>query len=200
MFSVEHPKLLRRCGLSTIRSRSPVSILNVSEIYRAISNDCISAMRAGFIRLLVDQPRSIPFAANLVLTLPVSCYSCHSLPPPPARPPRRASRLRKHPSVCYILVDVARSLAELYDARREKPSVLVTSPGSPDLHAQGRGRHSRHPTGNANVGGSIQVKLGFDPVAFQLIVTIVCAAGLTPKNNGQPRNPYAKIYLLPDRR
>ncbi|KAM0732110.1 Regulating synaptic membrane exocytosis protein 2 [Formica fusca] len=88
---------------------------------------------------------------------------------------------------------------ELYDARREKPSVLVTSPGSPDLHAQGRGRHSRHPTGNANVGGSIQVKLGFDPVGLQLIVTIICAAGLTPKSNGQPRNPYAKIFLLPDK-
>ncbi|XP_072750770.1 uncharacterized protein Rim isoform X1 [Anoplolepis gracilipes] len=90
-------------------------------------------------------------------------------------------------------------LWELYDARREKPSVLVTSPGSPDLHAQGRGRHSRHPTGNANVGGSIQVKLGFDPVGLQLIVTIICAAGLTPKNNGQPRNPYAKVFLLPDK-
>ncbi|XP_011873146.1 PREDICTED: regulating synaptic membrane exocytosis protein 2-like [Vollenhovia emeryi] len=88
---------------------------------------------------------------------------------------------------------------ELYDARREKPSVLVTSPGSPDLHAQGRGRHSRHPTGNANVGGSIQVKLGFDPVGLQLIVTIICAAGLTPKSNGQPRNPYAKVFLLPDK-
>ncbi|XP_019883197.1 regulating synaptic membrane exocytosis protein 2 isoform X11 [Camponotus floridanus] len=88
---------------------------------------------------------------------------------------------------------------ELYDARREKPSVLVTSPGSPDLHAQGRGRHSRHPTGNANVGGSIQVKLGFDPMGLQLIVTIICAAGLTPKSNGQPRNPYAKIFLLPDK-
>lgn len=100
----------------------------------------------------------------------------------------------------YILVDTARSLAELYDARREKPSVLVTSPGSPDLHAQGRGRHSRHPTGNANVGGSIQVKLGFDPVGLQLIVTIICAAGLTPKSNGQPRNPYAKVFLLPDKR
>ncbi|EFN68019.1 Regulating synaptic membrane exocytosis protein 2, partial [Camponotus floridanus] len=99
----------------------------------------------------------------------------------------------------YILVDTARSLAELYDARREKPSVLVTSPGSPDLHAQGRGRHSRHPTGNANVGGSIQVKLGFDPMGLQLIVTIICAAGLTPKSNGQPRNPYAKIFLLPDK-
>nr|XP_012225588.1 PREDICTED: regulating synaptic membrane exocytosis protein 2 isoform X2 [Linepithema humile] len=88
---------------------------------------------------------------------------------------------------------------ELYDARREKPSVLVTSPGSPDLHAQGRSRHSRHPTGNANVGGSIQVKLSFDPVGLQLIVTIICATGLTPKSNGQPRNPYAKVFLLPDK-
>jgi len=101
MFSVEHPKLLRRCGLSTIRSRSPVSILNVSEIYRAISNDCISAMRAGFIRLLVDQPRSIPFAANLVLTLPVSCYSCHSLPPP-ARPPAPPSIAATETSQCLL--------------------------------------------------------------------------------------------------
>lgn len=100
----------------------------------------------------------------------------------------------------YILVEAARSLAELYDARREKPSVLVTSPGSPDLHAQGRGRHSRHPIGNANVGGSIQVKLGFDPMGLQLIVTIICAAGLTPKSNGQLRNPYAKVFLLPDKR
>ncbi|XP_011068593.1 PREDICTED: uncharacterized protein LOC105154631 isoform X2 [Acromyrmex echinatior] len=90
-------------------------------------------------------------------------------------------------------------LWELYDARREKPSVLVTSPGSPDLYAQGRSRHSRHPTGNVNVGGSIQVKLGFDPVGLQLIVTIICAAGLTPKSNGQPRNPYAKVFLLPDK-
>ncbi|KYQ53222.1 Regulating synaptic membrane exocytosis protein 2 [Trachymyrmex zeteki] len=103
------------------------------------------------------------------------------------------------PPTPHHKVEAARSLAELYDARREKPSVLVTSPGSPDLHAQGRSRHSRHPTGNANVGGSIQVKLGFDPVGLQLIVTIICAAGLTPKSNGQPRNPYAKVFLLPDK-
>ncbi|XP_020282605.1 regulating synaptic membrane exocytosis protein 2 isoform X2 [Pseudomyrmex gracilis] len=93
-------------------------------------------------------------------------------------------------------------LWELYDARREKPSVLVTSPGSPDLYAQGRSRHStdvRHPTGHANVGGSIQVKLGYDPMQLQLNVTIICAAGLAPKSNGQPRNPYAKVFLLPDK-
>ncbi|XP_054013928.1 regulating synaptic membrane exocytosis protein 2 isoform X1 [Hylaeus anthracinus] len=90
-------------------------------------------------------------------------------------------------------------LWELYDARREKPSVLVTSPGSPDLHAQGRVSRHRYPTGNTNVGGNLQVKVGFDPVALQLIVTLVCAAGLTPRSNRQPRNPYAKIFLLPDK-
>ncbi|XP_026667636.1 uncharacterized protein LOC108622897 isoform X14 [Ceratina calcarata] len=90
-------------------------------------------------------------------------------------------------------------LWELYDARREKPSVLVTSPGSPDLHAQGRGRHLRHPTGNANIGGNLQVKLSFDPLSLRLIVTLICAAGLMPRSTGQPRNPYAKIFLLPDK-
>nr|XP_031831005.1 regulating synaptic membrane exocytosis protein 2 isoform X2 [Nomia melanderi] len=86
---------------------------------------------------------------------------------------------------------------ELYDARREKPSVLVTSPGSPDLHGQGRARHLRHPTGS--IGGSLQVKVGYDHVALQLIVTLFCASGLIPRSNGQPRNPYAKIFLLPDK-
>ncbi|XP_024941171.1 regulating synaptic membrane exocytosis protein 2 isoform X4 [Cephus cinctus] len=91
-------------------------------------------------------------------------------------------------------------VTELYDARREKPSVLVTSPGSPDRHAHGRTGHgARQPTGNANVGGQLQMKLGFDSAALQLIVVPVCAAGLTPRTNGQARNPYAKIFLLPDK-
>ncbi|XP_066593060.1 regulating synaptic membrane exocytosis protein 2 isoform X2 [Prorops nasuta] len=95
-------------------------------------------------------------------------------------------------------------LWELYDARREKPSVLVTSPGSPDLYAQGR-RKSGHirltdkQEHACNIGGSIQIKLGYDHLSLQLIVTILCASGLTPRHNGQPRNPYAKIFLLPDR-
>lgn len=92
------------------------------------------------------------------------------------------------------------NISDHYDSRREKPSVLVTSPGSPDLHAQGRSRHTRHPGGNANVGGRLQVKLGFDTTRLQLIVILVCAAGLTPRGNGQPRNPYAKTFLLPDKR
>ncbi|KAH0548839.1 hypothetical protein KQX54_003099 [Cotesia glomerata] len=90
-------------------------------------------------------------------------------------------------------------LWELYDVRREKPSVLVTSPGSPDLHGQSRNRHPRYPTTIANVGGKLQVKLDFNPACNRLSVTVFRATELTPRSNGQPRNPYAKVYLLPDR-
>ena len=45
----------------------------------------------------------------------------------------------------------------------------------------------------------LKVKLWFDAVALQLAVTLVCAAELTPRSNGEPRNPYAKLFLLPDK-
>lgn len=94
-------------------------------------------------------------------------------------------------------------VADVYDARRDNPAVLVTSPGSPDLHGQrvGHGRHGQSlGKSSANVGGKMQVKLWFDAGALQLQVTIVCAAGLVPRGNGEPRNPYAKMILLPDKR
>ncbi|XP_055680172.1 regulating synaptic membrane exocytosis protein 2 isoform X1 [Lutzomyia longipalpis] len=95
--------------------------------------------------------------------------------------------------------------SEIYD-RRDKPSVLVTSPGSPDIHSLNRATATRYanrltPAGplpyDPNVGGRIQVKLGFEAPSLQLIVTIVCAAGLTVRANGVARNPYVKIFLLP---
>ncbi|KAK3932458.1 Regulating synaptic membrane exocytosis protein 2 [Frankliniella fusca] len=88
---------------------------------------------------------------------------------------------------------------DVYDARRDNPAVLVTSPGSPDLHGQRTAPRPPLSKANANVGGKMQVKLWFDTGALQLQVTIVCAAGLLPRRNGEPRNPYAKMYLLPDR-
>lgn len=169
---------------------------------------------------------------------------------------------------------------------RDKPSVLITSPGSPDLHAtsggahtlrqtnvQQRGcsgdagtyqQHSTHPqpkqesqnqqqlqqrhganvanTGSATavgtkvttttaghhhhyhqpppsshthphaaahhlptvgvahvlsmaVEGRLQMKLGYDQNTLQLIVTIVCATGLTLRQSGAARNPYAKVSV-----
>ncbi|XP_076254332.1 rab3 interacting molecule isoform X5 [Rhynchophorus ferrugineus] len=78
----------------------------------------------------------------------------------------------------------------------ERPHVLVTSPGSPD-------RQEAAPSlqGPTSVGGRVQVRLGFDPTTLQLLVTIVCATGLTQRiDPDQPlRNPYCKLFLLPDR-
>lgn len=94
---------------------------------------------------------------------------------------------------------------DTYD-RRDKPSVLVTSPSSPDRVANAAAGSSRYanrltPTnasggaigGDSNIGGRIQIKLGFEPGTLQLIVTIICAAGLTYRANGATRNPYAKV-------
>ncbi|CAG4925416.1 unnamed protein product [Colias eurytheme] len=79
----------------------------------------------------------------------------------------------------------------------EKPSVLVTSPGSPDAH--GRRRNARQNNHSANVAGRIQLKVYFDISALQLLVTVVSASGLSPRPDGSPRCPYAKIFLLPDK-
>ncbi|KAJ8965178.1 hypothetical protein NQ314_004321 [Rhamnusium bicolor] len=74
----------------------------------------------------------------------------------------------------------------------ERPHVLVTSPGSPERQEPAQALAP-------SVGGRIQIRLGFDPSTLQLLVTIVCAAGLTPRSPQQPRNPYCKLFLLPDR-
>lgn len=181
----------------------------------------------------------------------------------------------------------APTTAAAIEQHRDKPSVLITSPGSPDLHANSGGtqtlrqtnvqqrgysgdagtyqQHSTHPqpkqhsqnqqqqqqkqqrhgTSNANttsasaagtqvttttadhhhhchqpsppshthphgvahhlpavgvahalsiaVEGRLQMKLGFDQNTLQLIVTIVCATGLTLRQSGAARNPYAKV-------
>uniref|UniRef100_A0A1I8M9I2 C2 domain protein n=1 Tax=Musca domestica TaxID=7370 RepID=A0A1I8M9I2_MUSDO len=51
----------------------------------------------------------------------------------------------------------------------------------------------------AHIEGELQMKLGYDQTSLQLIVTIVCATGLTLRQTGAARNPYAKVFLLPDR-
>ncbi|CDQ88311.1 unnamed protein product [Oncorhynchus mykiss] len=45
----------------------------------------------------------------------------------------------------------------------------------------------------------VQVKLWYDKVGHQLIVTILGAKDLPSREDGRPRNPYVKIYFLPDR-
>ncbi|XP_061499752.1 regulating synaptic membrane exocytosis protein 2 isoform X5 [Anopheles gambiae] len=115
--------------------------------------------------------------------------------------------LPSDPRAALIELESAHIRPENYD-RRDKPSVLVTSPGSPDLHSVRNYSSSRYsnrlaPAGTVtqenSVGGRVQIKLGFEPSSLQLIVTILCANGLVPRGNGAARNPYVKICLLPDR-
>lgn len=93
---------------------------------------------------------------------------------------------------------------DTYD-RCDKPSLLVTSPGSPDCQIKGGssgtvgGRYANRltPGGpvphHSNVGGRIQIKLGFEISTLNVIVTIICAADLTFRTNGASRSPYAKV-------
>lgn len=46
----------------------------------------------------------------------------------------------------------------------------------------------------------MQIKLWYDIQSLQLVVTAISAVELPPRGSGQPRNPFAKIILLPDRR
>ena len=53
---------------------------------------------------------------------------------------------------------------------------------------------------SSTISGRIQVKLWYDIQSLQLVVTVLAAVELPPRSSGQPRNPFAKIVLLPDRR
>ena len=44
------------------------------------------------------------------------------------------------------------------------------------------------------------MKTWYDEANLELIVTVLSAAELPLRDNGQYRNPYAKLFLLPDRR
>ncbi|KAF1395523.1 hypothetical protein PFLUV_G00012390 [Perca fluviatilis] len=74
--------------------------------------------------------------------------------------------------------------------KMDRPSISVMSPTSPgtlrDLPLV--------------LPGQLSVKLWYDKVGHQLIVNVLQAIDLPPRPDGRPRNPYVKMYFLPDRR
>ncbi|XP_047435350.1 regulating synaptic membrane exocytosis protein 1 isoform X15 [Mugil cephalus] len=73
--------------------------------------------------------------------------------------------------------------------KMERPSISVMSPTSPgtlrDLPLV--------------LPGQLSVKLWYDKVGHQLIVNVLQAIDLPTRPDGRPRNPYVKMYFLPDR-
>ncbi|KAM9385907.1 regulating synaptic membrane exocytosis protein 2-like [Pholidichthys leucotaenia] len=86
------------------------------------------------------------------------------------------------------------SSSSSFDFQKVGPSISVTSPISPGALSGHVNSANRRP-----LVPRIQVKLWYDKVGHQLIVTILGAKELPAQDDGRPRNPYVKIYLLPDR-
>ncbi|XP_018596976.2 regulating synaptic membrane exocytosis protein 2 isoform X2 [Scleropages formosus] len=73
--------------------------------------------------------------------------------------------------------------------KMDRPSISITSPMSPGVLRDVP----------QYLSGQLSVKLWYDKVGHQLIVTILGAKDLPSREDGRPRNPYVKIYFLPDR-
>ncbi|XP_041723028.1 regulating synaptic membrane exocytosis protein 2 isoform X2 [Coregonus clupeaformis] len=80
--------------------------------------------------------------------------------------------------------------------KMERPSISVMSPTSPSTL---RDNPQLMPGQLAVLPGQLSVKLWYDKVGHQLIVNVVQATELPPRPDGRPRNPYVKMYFLPDR-
>ncbi|XP_060143500.1 regulating synaptic membrane exocytosis protein 2 isoform X15 [Globicephala melas] len=89
--------------------------------------------------------------------------------------------------------------------KMDRPSISVTSPMSPgmlrDVPQFLSGQLSSQSLSRRTTPfvPRVQIKLWFDKVGHQLIVTILGAKDLLSREDGRPRNPYVKIYFLPDR-
>ncbi|XP_051773209.1 regulating synaptic membrane exocytosis protein 1-like isoform X12 [Ctenopharyngodon idella] len=73
--------------------------------------------------------------------------------------------------------------------KMERPSISVLSPSSP----------SGLRDAPQLLPGQLSVKMWYDKVGHQLIVNVLQAIDLPPRSDGRPRNPYVKMYFLPDR-
>uniref|UniRef100_A0A8B9HMT3 Regulating synaptic membrane exocytosis 2 n=1 Tax=Astyanax mexicanus TaxID=7994 RepID=A0A8B9HMT3_ASTMX len=89
--------------------------------------------------------------------------------------------------------------------KMERPSISVTSPMSPGMlrdapqYLSGQLSSQSLSRRIEPFNPRVQVKLWYDKVGHQLIVTILGAKDLPSREDGRPRNPYVKIYFLPDR-
>ncbi|XP_031434558.1 regulating synaptic membrane exocytosis protein 2 [Clupea harengus] len=73
--------------------------------------------------------------------------------------------------------------------KMERPVISILSPSSPG------GLRDAPQT----LPGQLSVKMWYDKVGHQLIVNVLQAIDLPARQDGRPRNPYVKMYFLPDR-
>ncbi|XP_068603610.1 regulating synaptic membrane exocytosis protein 2 [Brachionichthys hirsutus] len=86
------------------------------------------------------------------------------------------------------------SSSSSFDPQKFGPSIAVTSPMSPSILSGQVSTGNKHP-----LVPRVQLKLWYDKVGHQLIVAVLGAKELPVRDDGRPRNPFIKIYFLPDR-
>ncbi|XP_053531331.1 regulating synaptic membrane exocytosis protein 2 [Ictalurus punctatus] len=97
------------------------------------------------------------------------------------------------------------SSSSSFESQKMGPAISVTSPMSPGVlrdapqHLSGQLSSPCLNRRTTPFVPRVQVKLWYDKVGHQLIVTILGAKDLLAREDGRPRNPYVKIYFLPDR-
>ncbi|XP_056597638.1 regulating synaptic membrane exocytosis protein 2 isoform X2 [Triplophysa dalaica] len=97
------------------------------------------------------------------------------------------------------------SSSSSFESQKIGPSISVTSPMSPGMlrdspqYLSGQLSSPCLSRRTTPFVPRVQVKLWYDKVGHQLIVTILGAKDLPSQEDGRPRNPYVKIYFLPDR-
>ncbi|XP_049337178.1 regulating synaptic membrane exocytosis protein 1 isoform X19 [Astyanax mexicanus] len=112
---------------------------------------------------------------ELVVSRPIGVYkSCHDIPriPETSHPPLEST-----------------GSSSFESQKMERPSISVLSPSSP----------SGLRDAPQLLPGQLSVKMWYDKVGHQLIVNVLQAKELPPRLDGRPRNPYVKMYFLPDR-
>ncbi|XP_028819319.1 regulating synaptic membrane exocytosis protein 2 isoform X6 [Denticeps clupeoides] len=97
------------------------------------------------------------------------------------------------------------SSSSSFESQKMGPAISVTSPMSPGMlrdapqYLSGQLSSPCLSRRTTPFVPRVQVKLWYDKVGHQLIVTILGAKDLPSRDDGRPRNPYVKIYFLPDR-
>ncbi|OCT78359.1 hypothetical protein XELAEV_18029468mg [Xenopus laevis] len=92
-------------------------------------------------------------------------------------------------SEAQVEIIVSRPIGSFESQKMDRPSISVISPTSP-------GALKDAPQ---VLPGQLSVKLWYDKVGHQLIVNVLQARDLPTRPDGRPRNPYVKMYFLPDR-
>lgn len=89
------------------------------------------------------------------------------------------------------LAGVSNTRSDKVGFTRNRPTLTISDPLGDTLVV-------RPSSPEANIS-RIQVKTFYEHEKNELLVSVISAMNLSPRSNGQYRNPYAKLFLLPDR-